>query len=970
MEFFRLRSFLCILVLLLSMSCVTKRKKGETSALGRFYHNTTAKYNGYFNANEIMGESILTLESNYKDNYNKILPVFPYQAIESADLVKANLDKAIEKVSIDITLHRVSRWADDCYLLLAKAQYLKKDHETAENSFRFLLDEFNPYKKKTSLKKVKENSAKEKKRIAEAKKEDAKKLAKEKMKAKEKAKEQAKKEAQKRAKDKSKSKTNPKTSASSPTISTPTEVTKTKAIDPKIKDLSNEGSKLKPHRPAYWEALIWTGKNLIERGKYYEAGSMFKEFERDPLAPKKLKSELYASYADLSIKTSKYEEAIDYLKKAIQYSKNKKNKARYNYIIGQLYQNQKRFVNSNEYFTASYKLKPNYDMTFHAKLNTFLNDARAGEKSDIVRNGLLKMIRDVKNADYGGEIYYTLAQLSLEENKTAEAESYLNQSLRAPNVSPAQKADSYLELAELYFNKENYLNAKYYYDSTLLNLSKNDPRRKEITLLASNLSDIASNLEVIKLQDSLIKLSRLSVKEKRSLALQIKSDRKNKNVEQISNSLRSVQLGGRSEFPFNEGLIREDPRSKPIASNFFAYDERLKNRGRSEFRDYWGNRILEDNWRRENKNSFTFEDIDASTKNNDNDSLEADLAQILSGIPSTPTEMETAHKKIQEALYSLGVLYREKINNYSRSKETLESLLTKYPNTERKPDALYFMYLDCLDLNDSGCSNSLADKIKYEFPDSRYGKYLTDPIAAKSELAKKDEVVTTYQKAYELYNNSKFDEAYNSLQIIKNKMSGPHMLSPKIALLSAFCVAKTQGKDVYINALRDVVANYPSTAEETKAKEILRFLKGDKDAFIEVNATELDKAQFKLEDDRLHYVVVLLFQPDPQILDDIKIGIADYNLKYHKTENLKMTDVDIDPDQNITLLHIKKFENKDVAMKYYRGAERKPKEFMPVFDKYELYVINQTNYREILKLKSFKEYNAFFKQNYLGQEGK
>ena len=35
---------------------------------------------------------------------------------------------------------------DSCYLILCKAQYIKKDYETAESSFRFFLDEFDPLK--------------------------------------------------------------------------------------------------------------------------------------------------------------------------------------------------------------------------------------------------------------------------------------------------------------------------------------------------------------------------------------------------------------------------------------------------------------------------------------------------------------------------------------------------------------------------------------------------------------------------------------------------------------------------------------------------------------------------------------------------------------------------------------------------------------------------------------------------------
>jgi tetratricopeptide (TPR) repeat protein len=276
MKFFRLYHLIWFFTLILTVSCVTKRKKGETSALGRFYHNTTAKYNGYFNANEILNESILVLESGHKDNYNKILPVFPYQAVESADAVKANLDKAIEKVSIDITLHRVSRWADDCYLLLAKAQYLKKDYETAENSFRFLLDEFNPYKQKSTLKKIKEKTAKQKKEDAKDKKEEAIKKAKDKKKAREKAKKEAAK-----AKKKSKGKTKSSVKTTEPTIDEKLpEIVRPKEPKKNNDDITNQGNFLVKHRPAYWESMLWSGKNLIERGKYYEAQTQFRELEK------------------------------------------------------------------------------------------------------------------------------------------------------------------------------------------------------------------------------------------------------------------------------------------------------------------------------------------------------------------------------------------------------------------------------------------------------------------------------------------------------------------------------------------------------------------------------------------------------------------------------------------------------------------------------------------------------------------
>lgn len=68
--------------------------------------------------------------------------------------------------------------------------------------------------------------------------------------------------------------------------------------------------------------LVW--KNLIERGKYYEAQSQFKELEKDPNTPSRLKAELYASIADLHLKNGKKDEAITSLRQAIALTKSKR----------------------------------------------------------------------------------------------------------------------------------------------------------------------------------------------------------------------------------------------------------------------------------------------------------------------------------------------------------------------------------------------------------------------------------------------------------------------------------------------------------------------------------------------------------------------------------------------------------------------------------------------------------------------
>ena len=104
----------------------------------------TAKFNGYYNADVIMDETYATLDLAYEDNYNRILPVYPYSDMDSPENVRLELDRAIEKVTKVSRLHESSKWVDDCYVLMGKAQYLQGNYEAAEETFEYFINNFNP----------------------------------------------------------------------------------------------------------------------------------------------------------------------------------------------------------------------------------------------------------------------------------------------------------------------------------------------------------------------------------------------------------------------------------------------------------------------------------------------------------------------------------------------------------------------------------------------------------------------------------------------------------------------------------------------------------------------------------------------------------------------------------------------------------------------------------------------------------
>jgi len=83
-----------VLAVLLS-SCSTDKNK----ALNRGFHNMTSRFNGYFNAREIMQLEETNLKDGFKDDYSQLLPIFTYPDEQKSQGMYAQMDKVIEKCS-------------------------------------------------------------------------------------------------------------------------------------------------------------------------------------------------------------------------------------------------------------------------------------------------------------------------------------------------------------------------------------------------------------------------------------------------------------------------------------------------------------------------------------------------------------------------------------------------------------------------------------------------------------------------------------------------------------------------------------------------------------------------------------------------------------------------------------------------------------------------------------------------------
>lgn len=899
-------------------SCVTQKKKGDVGTLGKFYHNTTAKYNGYFNADVLLTESVLQLESDHQDNYNQILPLYKIMAHDNPSFKSADLDKAIEKVSVVATLHEPSQWVDDCYVLLGKAQFIKQDYESAQNTFEFFLEEFNPVN--IRRKKLANSSTKK------SKKKSSKKSSK-------------KRSSKKRKKKKSNSKKK--------------EAAKKEQAE-KVDDDTTWG-----HESVYEEGALWLAKTYIAREKFALAEYQLQKLDNSPLTPKSVKAEIPVVRALSNIDQKKYTIAISELNKAIILEKKKVNRARLIFIASQI----NHMIGNSEEAYAGFekvvKMKPGYEMEFNAKLNLAKSGYQAGrETADQAIKKLNKMSKEDKNKEYLGQIYFTLADIKLNNGRQKEGISDLKSSLVYNTNNDAQRIESYYKLASLYYTNEDYVSSKFYYDSTATIMKDNDERFKEVNNYSKNLKEIAENLIVIQETDSLLAISAMTKEEQKALAAKIKRAALEKKIEAEKSAKASVnQLTAKSGAA---GALKAG--AKPSA--FFAYNPQKVRKGEIDFRKRWGSRNLEDNWRRSNRSSSILDEIDERDLEYV-DISDEEVRTILKNVPSNPVQLESAHQKIRTALFELGVLFRDRIENYEKSVESLEDLRKRYPSSDKEPDALYYLHLSHKDLGNAGKSQEYFNQLISKYPETTYAQSLTNPDYLKEFQSEESKLISYYNETYEIFQEGRHAQAKLRISEVEN-LFGKNELSAKFDLIDAMCIGSLEGKEAYEIALKNVITRHNNTPEQARAREILRFLKGDKSAF-DAALYEEAKEDFEIQDDKLHYIAIILFSDSEKDLQDSKISISNYNREFHKLKKLNTSHIFLNKSDQTQLILVRKFANKEKAMTYYKEVMKNKADYIKHDFDYNIYAVTQKNYREIIKQRSIDKYNSFFAKEYLGQ---
>ena len=571
-----------------------------------------------------------------------------------------------------------------------------------------------------------------------------------------------------------------------------------------------------PNASLIAETKIWRAKASIRMDNEELAIETMKlllvvkdtlELDFDPEIIEQANTALAMAY----IKSDSLQNAKKHLILATRTRRNIEQAARNMFVLGQMYAKENKKDSAAVVFNqlTAFKDAPK-KYKIHANIALAKNTFNDSISSDIL-NRLEKLIDNRDNRPYLDQLYYQVALLHEEKDSVGLAVSYYNKSLRAKTQEAQQKSFTYEGLGNLYFRDSEYQLANSYYDSVLkVALDTIDLRVRRVKRKSKNLASLIKFEEVVAVNDSILRIASLSKAEQTAFFQKYINKLKNADEEAAQLKLNQIAFGGTAS------TLTSSNKGK-----WYFYNSQSLGFGKTDFQKVWGNRKLEDNWRWAEKASFGRKSKDSETAAVKD--MRHDLDSYLATIPILKEEIDSLKTHRNQALYELGLIYKEQFKNPKLAIQRLERVATLQPKKELVLPINWHLYQAHKDLGDVAKASFYENIILTEYPKTVFAQIIKNPEEKATTAVKVNELANLYKEFYYLYKNEEYIETVDRINEVLPEV-GDSKLMPKFELLKTFAIGKYLDKEAYKKALEFVAVNYGNMDEGKKAKEILKQL--------------------------------------------------------------------------------------------------------------------------------------------------
>ena len=696
-----------------------------------------------------------------------------------------------------------------------------------------------------------------------------------------------------------------------------------------------------------------------------------------------------ARFASHLLNQERYEESIPPLEEAInRKGVSKIQRVRERYLLAQLYKVTGRNDDAYRTFGKVIRMSPPHEIEFHARIQQTETMARNGNLRKIMKK-LKRMERDPGNKDNLDQVYYAMGNIYIMRGDTATALNYYNQGVEKGQKASDEKGILLLTMADLYWNMRDYPNASRCYSQAVGMIGTSHKEYPTVRLRSEVLEDLVKSDGTVKLQDSLQWLSTLP--EDRLYVIIDKVIEDLKEQERLEEERRKQEAKEAARQGAASAMsIDTDAGSE---GQWYFYNPKVVTRGKKEFSRQWGDRKLEDNWRRSNKTTLAPMDdamtgTDAQLRS-EQDTLSDIIVDTLNAvtqetdpykreyyiqqIPYSEEDKQKSDRLISESLLELGIIYKDRLSEFPDAEAALTRIVADYPESDQADEAMYNLYLMYSLWGRNDKADSCRSQMQRLYPESDYTIMVCDPDYIDNARYGKHREDSIYVVTYAAFREGDLRTVRNNCEISATKYpKGQHRA--KFMFLDAALDLQNGDTDTFLEKLKEIVSKYPQNEISELAGLIAQGIQNGRilqsTSFSSIwdrrNGTaeesESDSIMPEFSPERYEPFIFLLAYPEGELdQNQLLFEVARFNFTNYMMRNF---DIGFETEQGIGMMIVGEFLNFDEAYVYQRNLYDDP-DMASKLSGIKAVVITPGNLEILFKHFSFNDYQEFYEEHFL-----
>lgn len=698
-----------------------------------------------------------------------------------------------------------------------------------------------------------------------------------------------------------------------------------------------------------------------------------------------------ARLASHLLSQSRFEESIPLLEEAMnRKGVSKKQRTREKYLLAQLYKTTGRNDDAYRMFRKVIRMNPSHELEFHARIQQTETMANSSNVRKIMKK-LMRMERDPNNKESLDQIYYAMGNIHLLRGDTVAAlRLYEEGDAKTEKKSP-EKGILLLTMANLYWDMKDYPNASRCYSKAVGMIGATHKEYQTVKLRSEVLEDLVESSETVRLQDSLQWLSTLP-EERLYLIIDnvIENYKEQERLEE-----ERLKEEARQQSLKDASAMMSVPDDEPAAQGgWYFYNDKVVERGRKDFSKQWGNRKLEDNWRRSNKTTLApAQEITEPREALNTSGLLTDTLGIITDsiivseqetdpykrefylqqIPFTEEARTESDKLITAALLNMGIIYKDRLAEYPDAESSLLRITRDYPSSDEADKAMYNLYLMYSLWGRTTEADSCRARMERLYPESDYTVMVCDSDYIDNARYGKHREDSIYAVTYSAFRQADTLTVRTNCNISSTRYpKGQHRA--KFMFLDAVLDLQNGETDLFLQKLKGIVSLYPRNEISQLAGLIAQNIQDGRllqsTSFGSIwdrrNGTaasdSVETVVPTFSDERYETFIFVLAFPDGELdRNQLLFEVARYNFSNYMMRNF---DISFDTEQGIGMMQVGDFINFDEAYIYCRNLyddadmARKLSGIKPV-------IITRRNLETLLSHYSFNEYQEFYDEHFL-----